>query len=257
MYLSLVKEPVKQGNSHQFRNITIISNPKAPLCPILKIGFFFFFLNHFKKLLLSKTEGNPVTWGHCSAVNCTSAAWGSSIRTKWLQQLSPINLLTIIDSTILIIFTSSKWHGIAGPRNNGKNRKLCLCPCVFAGTSFDWAAHAASSSESNIFFFIHLYHHLIFLHVSFCLAGVRHVGPTPEPDQGDQERGVRAPGEHGGHWRRRAPDWKAEIQGWFRRRMTWWQAAVRFVTSDKSELGEQVPPRHQQHLLRKKNNRSE
>lgn len=50
--------------------------PKAPSCPLFKLGFKKKTKNKnlpIKKLPISETEGSLVTWGHCSAVNCISA----------------------------------------------------------------------------------------------------------------------------------------------------------------------------------------
>lgn len=63
----------------------------------------------------------------------------------------------------------------------------------------------------------HMYHPtptMIVMVVLLCLPGIRYVCAASESDKRDSECGVRAPGEHRGHWWCWASDRKAEIQGW-------------------------------------------
>lgn len=134
---------------------------------------------------------------------------------KMVAANSPINLSTIIDSTILIIFffLYQIWHS---QKSQEVYDLLFSCMPLTAVVLSDglvnrqgWICLGGSTC--------HMYHPtptMIVMVVLLCLPGIRYVCTASESDKRDSERGVRAPGEHRGHWWCWASDRKAEIQGW-------------------------------------------
>lgn len=121
-----------------------------------------------------------------------------------------INGITMCVCVFLCVFFSLPDRPHASHYNRFNNRQAGRQGYV----SMD--VHATADSDCNVWF------STLGLH---CLPGVWHVCPSFESDKRNQECGIRAPGEHGGHWWCRAPDRKPEIQGWSHK-LIWRAAAV-------------------------------